>query len=87
MFFKIEGQVITPSLEGSILPGITRESTMTLLRSWGIRVIERRISMDELWKPIPKDCWKSFRYRDRGCYKPHWRAALERKIYDYKQGS
>lgn len=54
VFFKIEGQVITPSLEGSILPGITRESTMTLLRSWGIRVIERRISMDELWEAHSK---------------------------------
>ena len=48
VFFKIDGKVITPSLEGSILPGITRRSTIELLKSWGIEVEERKISIDEL---------------------------------------
>lgn len=48
VFFKINGKVITPSLEGSILPGITRRSTIELLKTWGIEVEERKISIDEL---------------------------------------
>ncbi len=49
VFFKIDGEVITPSLEGSILPGITRMSTIELLRKSGITVTERRISIQELY--------------------------------------
>lgn len=48
VFFKLNGEVVTPSLEGSILPGITRDSVIKLLNSWGINVNERRISVDEL---------------------------------------
>jgi len=50
VFFKINGEVIAPSLEeGTILPGITRDSTIQLLKSWGINVIERRITIQELY--------------------------------------
>jgi branched-chain amino acid aminotransferase len=48
VFFKINGEVVTPSLEGSILAGITRDSTIKLLQHWGIPITERRISIDEL---------------------------------------
>ena len=48
IFFKIDGKVITPMLNGSILPGITRNSTITLCKSWGYEVEERKISVDEL---------------------------------------
>lgn len=48
IFFKINGKVVTPMLNGSILPGITRNSTIELLKQWGIPVEERRISVDEL---------------------------------------
>lgn len=48
VFFKIDGEVVTPELQGSILPGITRKSCLELLRSWGMRVSERRLSIDEL---------------------------------------
>lgn len=50
VFFKIDGEVITPSLEGSILAGITRDSTIKLLQSWHIPVSERKISIDELYE-------------------------------------
>ncbi len=50
VFFKINGEVITPSLEGSILPGITRDSVIHLLKSWGVKVTERRISIEELYR-------------------------------------
>ncbi|MBE7025639.1 MAG: branched chain amino acid aminotransferase, partial [Ruminococcaceae bacterium] len=48
IFFKINGKIITPSLNGSILPGITRNSVVHLCKSWGLDVEERRISVDEL---------------------------------------
>jgi len=50
VFFKINGEVITPELHGSILSGITRKSAIDLLRSWGITVAERRISIEEIAK-------------------------------------
>ena len=50
VFFKIDGTVITPSLEGSILSGITRMSVIEMLKSWNIPVEERKISIDELEK-------------------------------------
>jgi branched-chain amino acid aminotransferase len=48
IFFKIDGRVITPPLGGSILPGVVRDSTLTLLRDWGIPAEERRIAIDEV---------------------------------------
>ena len=48
IFFKIAGKVVTPSLNGSILPGITRNSVLQLCRDWGYDVEERKISADEL---------------------------------------
>lgn len=48
VMFKIDGEVVTPALEGSILAGITRDSTIKLLKQWGVPVSERRISIDEL---------------------------------------
>jgi len=48
VFFKIDGEVVTPVLNGSILPGVTRDSVIELLKHWNIPVSERRISMEEL---------------------------------------
>ena len=48
VFFKIDGEVITPALVGSILGGITRMSIIELLQSKGYKVSERRLSIDEL---------------------------------------
>ncbi|WP_212505765.1 branched-chain amino acid aminotransferase [Anaerotalea alkaliphila] len=50
VFFKIKGEVVTPSLQGSILPGVTRDSVIQLLQSWGIPVMERRITIDEVFE-------------------------------------
>lgn len=50
VFFKIDGEIITPSLDGSILGGITRKSAIEILKSWGYKVTERKISIDELAK-------------------------------------
>ena len=48
IFFKIEDQLITPPLEGSILGGLTRDSVLKLASSWGVDVAERPISIDEI---------------------------------------
>ena len=48
IFFKIAGKVVTPRLNGSILPGVTRASCLDLCRHWGLEVEERRVSVDEL---------------------------------------
>lgn len=48
VFFVIGEEVITPPLTGTILPGITRDSVITLLRDIGHHVSEKRISIDEL---------------------------------------
>ena len=52
VMFKIDGEVVTPALLGSILPGITRKSCLELLRAEGYRVSERRLSIDELAKAL-----------------------------------
>jgi len=48
IFFKINGKVVTPVLNGSILPGVTRNTCIELCKEWGLPVEERRISVDEL---------------------------------------
>jgi branched-chain amino acid aminotransferase len=48
IFFKIDGEVITPALNGSILGGITRKSVIELLKSKNIPVTERQISIEEV---------------------------------------
>ncbi len=50
IFFKINGTVITPMLNGSILPGVTRDSVIQLCKDWGVPVEERRISIDEIFE-------------------------------------
>ena len=48
IFFKIDGTVVTPMLNGSILSGVTRRTCIELCKSWGIPVEERKVSVDEL---------------------------------------
>ncbi len=49
VFFVIGDEVVTPALEdGNILPGVTRASCIELLKSWGLKVSERKLSIDEI---------------------------------------
>ena len=63
IFFKINGTVVTPMLNGSILPGVTRASCIDLCKHWGLPVEERRISVDELVEAARtgalEECWGS----------------------------
>ncbi|MBY0095930.1 branched-chain amino acid aminotransferase [Mesobacillus maritimus] len=50
IFFKINGEIVTPVLNGSILEGVTRDSILQLLKHWNIPVSERRLSMEDLYQ-------------------------------------
>ena len=50
VFFKINGKIVTPSLSGSILPGVTRDSVIQLCKYLKLPVEEKRISVQELVK-------------------------------------
>ena len=49
-FFVIGDEVVTSELSGSILPGITRDSIIALCKKKGIKVSERKVSIDEIAK-------------------------------------
>lgn len=49
IFFRIGDDLITPPLEGTILPGITRDSIIKIAKDKGIHVYERKISIDEVF--------------------------------------
>jgi branched-chain amino acid aminotransferase len=49
IFFKIDGELITPPLGGTILAGITRDSIITLAKDMGIKVSERAVTIHELY--------------------------------------
>jgi branched-chain amino acid aminotransferase len=60
--FVIDGTVVTPPLSGTILPGITRDSALVLLREMGVPVAERRITIDEVFEAHAAG---RLRYKDR----------------------
>lgn len=52
VMFKIDGEIVTPELTGSILPGITRKSCIEVLKKLGYKVSERLLSVDELLEAL-----------------------------------
>jgi branched-chain amino acid aminotransferase len=52
IFAVLEGELHTPRLDGAILPGVTRDSLLTLARSLGYTAHERRIALDEVLEGI-----------------------------------
>ncbi|MCG6915499.1 branched-chain amino acid aminotransferase [bacterium BMS3Abin03] len=48
IFINLKDEVVTPKLNGSILPGITRKTVIQLLKEWNMNVVERDISVDEV---------------------------------------
>lgn len=54
VMFIIDDTLITPALSDSILAGITRDSVLRLATSWGMKVEERRIAVDELVDALKK---------------------------------
>ncbi len=54
IFFKINGEIITPELNGSILSGITRQTVLELVRNWSMKATERQISIEEVYEAHAK---------------------------------
>ena len=54
IFFKIDGELITPALNGSILSGMTRRTVLELAREWGMKASERHISIQEIFEAHAK---------------------------------
>ena len=50
IFFVIDDEIVTPELNGSILPGVTRKSVIELAKHWNQKVSERKVSIDELFE-------------------------------------
>lgn len=50
IFFVIDGELITPALNGSILPGVTRNSVLSLAQHWGMKAVERPLGIDEVYQ-------------------------------------
>ncbi len=48
MFFVIDDEVITPSLTGTVLKGITRDSVIKIVRNWGLKIKEKSVSINEV---------------------------------------
>jgi len=49
IFFLIDDELVTPNLTGTILPGITRYSVISLAKKWGMNISERKLSIDEVF--------------------------------------
>lgn len=49
IFFVIGDELLTPELNKSILAGVTRDSVIQLAKSWKVKVVERKISIDEIY--------------------------------------
>lgn len=48
VMFVIGDTLVTPPLSSSILAGITRDSILTIAKEWGVKVEERRVSVEEV---------------------------------------
>ena len=48
-------ELVTPPLDGTILPGVTRDSILQLCKSWGeFMVSERQLTIKEIKQVIPQ---------------------------------
>ena len=50
IMFKIAGEIYTAPIEGTVLAGVTRDSMIHILKDWGYKVNETRLSIDDLMK-------------------------------------
>lgn len=48
VMFKINGEIITAPCDGTVLPGVTRDSIITILKAWGYTVREEHLAIDDL---------------------------------------
>ena len=48
VMFEIDNKIVTAPCEGTVLPGVTRDSILHILKDWGYEIEERHLSVDEL---------------------------------------
>ena len=48
IFINMKNEIVTPKLNGSILPGVTRKSVIEILKDWNMNIVERDITIDEV---------------------------------------
>jgi branched-chain amino acid aminotransferase len=48
IFINLRNEIVTPKLNGSILPGVTRRSVIEILKEWKMNIVERDITIDEV---------------------------------------
>lgn len=59
VFFVFEDEIVTPALDGSILPGGVRDCVITLLKNKKVKISERKLSLEEV-----QDSHRSGRLRE-----------------------
>lgn len=50
IFFRINDEIVTPALEGTVLPGVTRDSVIRLAQDMGLKVTQRKITIDDVMR-------------------------------------
>ena len=50
IMFKIDNEIYTAPIEGTVLPGVTRDSIIHILKDWGYTVHETHLAIDDLMK-------------------------------------
>lgn len=48
VMFVIDNEIVTAPLEGSVLPGVTRDSCIAILKEWGYKINEKHLAIDDL---------------------------------------
>ncbi len=48
IFFRINDEIVTPALQGTVLPGVTRDSVIRLAQDMGLKVREGKITIEEV---------------------------------------
>ncbi len=98
IFFVLKDRILTPRLTGAILPGITRDSIIHILRDWGHDVREEKVDILDLVRAYERgdfvECFGSgtaavianvqkLRYRDIDMYFPPDQWQLSLQLKDY----
>lgn len=58
VFFVFENEIVTPSLDGTILNGGVRDSIVELLKSWNLPIVERKLKLSEVREGFQKGTLK-----------------------------
>lgn len=83
IFFRFKDRIVTPDLHGTILPGVTRDSAITLLRDAGHSVEERRVAIDEIVQAVHSgDLLEVFGAGTAAIIAPVGRFAYQDQVFD-----